>query len=147
MQDLAWWLGVTLREARARIAEVEGFLVEVETTLGPLMMLSSLRDVLGRSPDLPEVLLLPPEDPLITRPTTRPWLPADIADRVWPKAPPPGVVLLGGAVVGTWRRRRGNLIVSVFAELEQHHHDEIVRIGADLPLPYPEEPTVEIIPG
>lgn len=142
VEDLAWWLSVTKTEAMARIGEIEDLLVEVETTRGPLIIPELGSDRLGTAPDLPDVVLLPPEDPLITRPTTRPWLAPPVATLVWPKAPPPGVLLLGGQVAGTWRRQRNKLTVSMFTDTPSGQRAEIACLATQLPLPYDEVPRV-----
>ena len=143
--DLAWWLDTTKRAATAITSELINELVTVETALGPMLALQDIRHILDSPPPPPSVPLLPPDDPVINRRTARPWIDSDTARQLWPKAPPPGAVLIGGTVSATWRRRRNAITIHSSHPIEEQPRAAIVDSCMQLPLPFTDKPTVEFI--
>jgi uncharacterized protein YcaQ len=122
--DLAAWIGLPLRDARAGLAAIAGDLVEV----GEQMV-----DLAGHDP-APEPVparLLPAFDPYLLGWKHRGFaVPAEHARRVHPGG---GIVrptaTVDGTVVGTWSRREG---LAPFGELRAYDARELEAEAADM---------------
>ncbi len=142
VDDLKWWLDTSKAAAAATVAGLMPELESVATSEGPMLVTADTAAVLEDPPPAPELLLLPPEDPIINRRTARPWLPQSVAVQLWPKAPPPGAVLIGDRVAGVWRRRHRSLTVQSVQPLSATVRQGVEELAARLPLPSDDEPQV-----
>ncbi len=137
MTDLQRWLAASRADAAATVAalgdELVGVAVEGRSCLALAALLAKGDDVLD--PD--HVLLLPPDDVYISRTVKSLLVPdSQLARRLWPQAPPPGALIVGGEVCGTWRRRHGRVEISVWngARVTRSHCERAESIAAGWPL-------------
>ncbi len=129
VSDLQRWLAGSRADAKATVAALGEEIVEVSVDGRSCLALRDSLPVEGDLADPSRVLLLPPDDVYISR-TMRPVLvpDPDRATRLWPQAPPPGALVVGGEVCGTWRRRLGQVEITVWPGVEV---DEVVRRRAE----------------
>jgi hypothetical protein len=121
VQDLAYWRGERVGQARCWIELLGDEVMTVEADGQSLLALRADADVLNETPPEREawpVRLLYRFDPLLLGLKNKSWL-VDPAyyNRVWrPAGHIEGVILDYGRIAGTWRydRRNGGLVVSVF---------------------------------
>jgi hypothetical protein len=135
----AEWAGISSRVGRSAFDDLEPSLSPVRTPIGEAWILSedepSFRAAIGPAAParlLPSgdtyfllqgadrELLVPEEDrrPLL-------WTP-----RVWP-----GALLVGGEIVGTWRRDQGNVKIHPWRALSRGEREASEAEAASLPLP------------
>jgi DNA glycosylase AlkZ-like len=101
-------------EARRRWSALAGELIEVGADGATGSLLAADEPALRRAAPPEGVRLLPPGEPyLLSR--NRAWLVPDPAARkaIWPSIAAPGVVLLDGELVATWRARTKGSILQV----------------------------------
>lgn len=133
-QDLRWWLDGLQVDANATVAalgdELESVLVEGQ----PCLALRST--AAADSPvETTSLHLLPPDDTYINRRTTA--LLVTITERrklLWPKAPPPGALVIDGEVHGTWRRRKGTIELTPWSHTTRQLRSDVDELAASLPL-------------
>ncbi|MFC8734586.1 DNA glycosylase AlkZ-like family protein [Luteimicrobium sp. NPDC057192] len=139
-EGYASWAGVRPSEARATFGELAEELVAVGTPAGDAWALASDEDALragAASPQGPGARLLPSGDTYtLLQGADRELLVPD-ADRralLWTPRVWPGAVLLGGEVVGTWRRAEHRVVVEAWSPLDGDARDAVEREAAALPL-------------
>jgi len=144
VKDFQWWIDATSDDARSIVADVEDDLTEIETPHGPMLIATDAIDLLASPPEPPDVVLLPPDDPAFLRRTTSRWLDADLSRLVWPAAPPPGVVIVEGAIVGRWRRTTKRTAVELFSPQPRETLDAVTQQAVTFPIAFDREPMVHI---
>jgi hypothetical protein len=60
---------------------------------------------------------------------------AALRDSLWPSRVWPGAVLVGGEIVGTWRRARAVVVVTPWRPMSAAEREAVEREAASLPLP------------
>jgi hypothetical protein len=110
--EMAAWLGVAARDAAPWWSAVEDELCEVRVDGRLRWLLAEDLDRLSAPPDVVGVRLLPPRDPLLQLRDRASLLPKELHRFVWRSAGEPGVILLDGRSVATWRaRKKGTRLV------------------------------------
>lgn len=145
------WAGISVREAHATFAGLDGELMAVRTPIGDRFLLVADEADFGASTEAPtSVRLLPSGDAyyllqgadrdlLVPNPAHRArlWTP-----RVWP-----GAVLLAGEIVGTWRRAGPVVTVDPWRPLTPAELAAVERETASLPLPGITPPNLLMLRG
>jgi hypothetical protein len=136
--SFASWAGVRPRVAAATFDSLSRELIAVQTPIGERWILATDEPAF-RSPDgVASTRLLPSGDPyfllqgqdrelLVSEPATRSQL---WTSRVWP-----GAVLLGGEIVGTWRRSEHKLTLRLWRPLTRGERELLAEEAESLPLP------------
>lgn len=121
VQDLAYWRGTSVSNARGWLAALGNEVTEIETAGQTLLALRADLSALHETPPPPEawpVRLLYRFDPLLLGLKDKSWIVAPAYySRVWrPAGHIEGTVLDHGRIVGTWRYdwQGSDLVVSVF---------------------------------
>lgn len=130
--DLQWWLDGSRADANvtaeAIASELEELLVDGRRCLVTAPFTCA-------DPDPDAVLLLPPDGPYINRRTRDILLPEPTTRRqLWPQAPSPGALVIGGEIAGTWRRRATTVEFSPWFQVEPEHRTAAEEIAAAWPL-------------
>lgn len=142
VDDLQWFLATSKRAARRLVDDLGEELVGVNG----LLVHRTTAPLLEAATPPPPLLLLPPDDPALNRRTTRRLVSVEAARRMFPKAPPPGVVLADGEPIGTWRRRSRHVTVHPWVPLSGDQVRLAGEIVAGFPLPGDDEPRFTIEP-
>jgi winged helix DNA-binding protein len=135
----AEWAGVKTPEARATFDALDKSLTAVRTPIGEAWILARDEPGFREADESPAAARLLPSgdsyfllwgadrDLLVpdTRRLAELW-----TSRVWP-----GAVLVGGEIVGTWRRARADLSVRAWRWLTRAERDAVEAEGHSLPLP------------
>lgn len=116
--DLAAWAGITLGDARAGLAAD----AEAEPGTGPPTPPGAL----------PEPVLLGPFDPALHGWPDRVWLLGSYRQVVTTNGIFRPTVLVGGRVVGTWTRPRGQVELSLFEDVDPGTRRALADDGADV---------------
>ncbi|WP_372593267.1 DNA glycosylase AlkZ-like family protein [Actinotalea sp.] len=137
--SFARWAGVTAAEGRAALDGIARELLPVRTPVGDRLVLAADADLL-RSPaaDPSPARLLPSGDPFfLLQGAERELLVPDASQRarLWTPRVWPGAVLVGGEVVGTWRRAKGLVTVDPWRRLTPDERGSVEAEAASLPLP------------
>lgn len=143
VKDLQWWLDGLRSDAAATIAGLGDELEPVTVDgLQHLALAASLDRLTGDAPEPHNVHLLPPDDAYINRLHRGLLVPDPLLQRrLWPAAPPPGALVVGGEIVGTWRRRAGSVDVEAWREPVPALRERVGEIVAALPhQPHEAEP-------
>lgn len=121
IQDMAYWRGASVANARRWLATLGEEVIEVESERQTLLALRADMEVLNELPPPPElwpVRLLYRFDPLLLGLRDKSWLVEPTHyNRVWrPAGHIEGTLLEFGRIAGTWRydRRGGGLAVTLF---------------------------------
>jgi DNA glycosylase AlkZ-like len=102
----AAWTGIGVAEARQRFVELGANLVEAKLDGAVAWLLADDANVLDDPPTASGARLLPASDPFLAQRDRATLLPDKTAQRaVWRPAGAPGMVLVTGHPVGTWRAR------------------------------------------
>jgi len=136
---LARWAGVDAMAAVGAFDALGSELMGVRTPLGDGQILVEDLPVM-REPPLPTeaVRLLPSGDPyFLLWGADREFLVPDAAHRadLWTTRVWPGAVLVGGEIVGTWRRSKSLVAVTLWRRLSAQGREAIETEAASLPLP------------
>ena len=137
--SFAVWAGIKAAEARATFDALSRSLTAVRTPIGEAWILS--RDEAGfrESPGPPAAArLLPSGDAYyLLQGADRELLVPDSRRRgeLWTSRVWPGAVLVGGEIVGTWRRARADLTIQTWRRLTRAERDAVEAEAHSLPLP------------
>ena len=102
----AAWTGIGVAEARQRFVELGADLVEAKLDGAVAWLLADDADVLDDPPTASGARLLPAGDPFLAQRDRATLLPDKTAQRaIWRPVGAPGLVLVTGHPVGTWRAR------------------------------------------
>jgi hypothetical protein len=133
------WAGVDGRAATAALDAMGASLLAVRTPLGEAQIMAADEPAL-REPAAPTAAarLLPSGDPYyLLWGADRELVIPDAARRasLWTSRVWPGAVLVGGEIVGTWRRAQAIVVVTPWCHLSAHEREAIEREASTLPLP------------
>jgi hypothetical protein len=133
------WGGIDGPAAAAAFDALRPSLVAVRTPIGEGWILAEDEPLL-RAPAGPPAAarLLPSGDPYyLLWNADRELLVADPAHRaeLWTSRVWPGAVLVGGEIVGTWRRAKAVVVVTPWRDLSAGERDAVEAEAAALPLP------------
>jgi hypothetical protein len=135
----ARWAGISRRAAAATYASLEPELLPVETPAGEEWLLSADEPELRADPEAPApARLLPSGDAyFLLDGAERELLVPDPARRalLWTSRVWPGALLVGGEVVGTWRRATHVLRIEPWRRLAPGERAAVEAEAATLPLP------------
>jgi len=141
-QGFGKWASIGAREAVAAFDDLRAELAPVRTPFGAAWALSRDEETM-REPAAPPApaRLLPSGDAYtlgITKEDRALLLP-DAAQRaeLWTPRVWPGAVLVGGKVVGTWRRAQRTMTIQTWPRLSRAARDAVVAEAESLPLPDP----------
>jgi hypothetical protein len=140
----AKWAGIRPAQANATFDALSGSLIAVRTPIGDSWILARDEPVFRATTTaaVAAVRLLPSGDAyFLLHGVDRDLLVPDPARRaaLWTSRVWPGAVLVGGEVVGTWRRAGPNLTVEPWRRLSRAERDAVEADAECLPLPAVEE--------
>ena len=131
-----WWTGGSHADAAATMAALAPELATVDVEGEEALMLAEDVEAAGAAPPPKGVRVLPPEDPYVNRLAAAVLMP-DPSHRklLYPKAPPPGAVVVNGEVAATWRRRNTKLSITPLpgADLDPWR-EEVETVAAQIPV-------------
>jgi hypothetical protein len=136
-RHFAAWTGFAAGEARDRFYSLGSELVEIKLDGAPVVALADDLDTLTDPPLASGARLLPAGDPFLAQRDRSTLLPDKARQRaVWRPAGSPGLVLMTGHPVGTWRARttgsRLHVSVEAFGRLGDRQHTAIEQAAAAL---------------
>ena len=130
--DLQWWCNGSRADANVTAEAIAGDLNELLVDGRQCQVTAPFTDA---GPDPDAVLLLPPDDPYINRKTRDILLPEPTTRRLlWPQAPPPGALVIGGEIAGTWRRRATTVEFTPWCHVAPEHRAAAEGTAAAWPL-------------
>jgi len=135
----ATWAGIRAPEARGAFDALSGSLATVRTPIGDSCILARDEPAFREPPSEPAaVRLLPSGDAYyLLQDADRELLVPDARRRseLWTPRVWPGAVLVGGEIVGTWRRAQADLSVQAWRRLSRAERGAVEAEAASLPLP------------
>jgi hypothetical protein len=137
--SFARWAGVTPRGGSRAFDALDGSLTRVRTPIGAGWILSSdeaeIRKPSGS--DSPARLLPSGDAYYLLQGDDRKLLVPDSKRRaeLWTTRVWPGALLVGGEIVGTWRRANEKVSIQTWRRLTRAERDAVVGEGESLPLP------------
>jgi hypothetical protein len=138
------WAGIANTQAQATFDELERSLTAVRTPIGEASILTRDEPLFRASPGAPApARLLPSGDAYyLLQGVDRELLVPDAARRgdLWTSRVWPGAVLVGGEIVGTWRRAKADLAIEPWRRLSRAEREAVEAEAAALPLPGIEGP-------
>ena len=137
---LAHWAGIGVRTARELLDELGGEVLPVRTPVGDAWLLGQDEAAVRERPEPPAPARLLPSGDAYTLGVTkeeRALLVPDAARRreLWTPRVWPGAVLVGGNVVGTWRRAQASVTIHPWQRLSRTAREAVVAEAESLPLP------------
>jgi DNA glycosylase AlkZ-like len=138
-RQFAAWTGIGADDARARFAALERELVEVRLDGSPGWILAADRDALVDPPTAAGARLLPAGDPFLAQRDRATLIPDRAMQRaLWRPVGSPGLVLMTGHPVGTWRAKvagdRLDVAVQPFAPLNDRQCTAIEQAAGGVAL-------------
>lgn len=138
-QAFATWAGIAEAEARATFAALSRSLIAVRTPIGDEWILARDERGFRESPGPPAAAhLLPSGDTyFLLWGTGRELLVPDASQRaeLWTSRVWPGALLVGGEIVGTWRRAQADITVHLWRRLSRPEREAVESEARSLPLP------------
>lgn len=138
-ESYARWAGVKPTMADAVFQALHGSLLAVQTPLGEAWALVEDEEALrAEAPAEKTARLLPSGDSyFLLQGGERSLLVPDETHRasLWPSRVWPGAVLLGGEIVGTWRRSSHKVTITPWKRLGPSDLEAVEAAATDLPLP------------
>ena len=134
----AGWSGLKPPRAHEAFDALRGSLVPVQTPIGEAWILASDEDAFRAAKAVAPARLLPSGDAFfLLQGHDRELLVPDAKRRasLWTSRVWPGAVLVGGEVVGTWRRAHAALTVQPWTRLPRASKSAVESEAASLPLP------------
>jgi len=143
-KGLQWWTGSSDADAVATMAALGPELATVTVDGEEVLMLADDVSAALSAPAPEGLHLLPPDDLYINRLCGALLLPdATQYGMLYPHAPLPGAIVVDGAVVGVWRRRRRRFMVTSFAaSIADNLKEQVADAARALPLPGDPDETV-----
>ena len=142
----ARWSSVHRRHAAAAFDALGRALLPVRTPIGDAWLLTEDEAMARAAPGpVAAARLLPSGDTyfLLWREDRELLVPeADRRDRLWTSRVWPGALLVGGALVGTWRRAQATVQVEPWRRLTRAERDAVEAEAATFPLPGLDGPVV-----
>lgn len=140
------WAGIGRREAIAAFERLDGSLTPVQTPLGEARILGRDEAAFRLTQERTTVVrLLPSGDAYyLLHGDGRRLLIRDAArrDELWTSRVWPGALLVGGEIVGTWRRTTNTVTVRPWKRLTRREREAIESEAVSMPLPGVEAPIV-----
>jgi hypothetical protein len=135
----AKWAGIGPREGPAAFEALGESITSVRTPIGDRWILAS-DEPMFRAPAAPTsaARLLPSGDTFfLLHGSDREFVVPDATRRalLWTSRVWPGAVLLGGEIVGTWRRAEGDITIGPWRRLTRAERDALEAEAESLPLP------------
>lgn len=138
-ESFAGWSGIGLKHAFTAFETLGKSLMPVRTPIGDAWMLASDEATIraAHGPAAPARLLPSGDAYFLLQGSDRELLIPDPARQrmLWTPRVWPGAVLLGGEVVGVWRRIDRTLTVQPWIRVSRAAHDAVEREAQGLPLP------------
>lgn len=139
-QGFAKWASLGAAYAARAFAELDDELIAVRTPTGSAHLLASDESLMREATaDAAPARLLPSGDAYtlgITSEDRALLVPNDAQrDELWTPRVWPGAVLVGGKIVGTWRRAQRRMTIHVWGSLSRAAREAIVEEAESLPLP------------
>jgi hypothetical protein len=138
-ESFAWWAGIRPRHAVAAFQALGSSLTPVRTPVGNGWILSRDEPTFHAAPGpVAPARLLPSGDAyLLAQGADRELLVPEVERRraLWPLRVWPGGVLVGGEVVGTWRRADQAMTIQPWRPLSGGEREAVASEAASLPLP------------
>ncbi|MDX2344231.1 MAG: crosslink repair DNA glycosylase YcaQ family protein [Acidimicrobiia bacterium] len=132
--DLQWWLDGLATDARETVRSLGKELETVSLAGRSCLVLRSDDALVETEPD--SIHVLPPDDPYINRRIGKLLVPDPARRRLlWPQAPPPGALVIGCEVAGTWRRRDGTIDITPWRDIPTRVRNNVGDVAGSLPLP------------
>lgn len=132
------WAGISARQGRQAFDDLEGSLTPVRTPIGDGWILTSDEPALRAAPPSPaSARLLPSGDAYwLFHGRDRELLVPDVDHRLalWTPRVWPGALLLGGDIVGTWRRAQEKVTIETWRRLSVAERAVVEAEAASLPL-------------
>lgn len=141
---LQWWTDSSAEDASKTMAALGPELATVQVAGEEVLMLAEDIDRATIATPPEGIHLLPPDDVYISR-LAGPLLVPDAAlyNRLYPKAPNPGALVIDGEVVATWRRRDRRLTMIPFPGVKTGElSDRVLEAAKALPLESDPDSTV-----
>jgi len=133
------WAGVRVPEARPTFDALSKSLTAVRTPIGDAWILARDEPAFRETATTPApARLLPSGDTYFLRwGADRELLVPDSRRRgeLWTSRVWPGAVMLGGEIVGTWRRAKADVIVQLWRRLSRTEREAVEEEALSLPLP------------
>jgi hypothetical protein len=134
-RHFAAWTGIGAGEARARLEELGREVVEVKLDGAAGWMLADDLELLADPPPASGARLLPAGDPFLAQRDRTTLVPDKAVQRaVWRPVGSPGLVLMTGRPVGTWRARvvgkRLDVAIETVASLGERQRTAIEQAAA-----------------
>jgi Winged helix DNA-binding domain len=137
--SFATWAGIGDGQARAAFDGLSRSLTAVRTPIGDAWILTGDEPAFREPPGPPAAArLLPSGDAYyLLQGADRELLVPDAAKRsaLWTSRVWPGAVLVGGEIVGTWRRAHANLTIEPWRRLSRPEREAVEAEAQSLPLP------------
>ena len=131
--DLQWWLDGSRADAKITVDHLAAEMVRVKAE-GDTLWTTVPID--ASDPDPAVIHLLPPDDNYLSRRHKDLLVPDREQQRLlWPAAPPPGALIIGAEVAGTWRRRGPQIEITSWREVRPKERQAAEKLAASLPLP------------
>jgi hypothetical protein len=138
-EAFAWWAGLRPRHGVAVFQALGSSLTPVQTPVGEAWILSRDEPTLRAAPGaVAPARLLPSGDAyLLAQGADRELLVPDSDRRraLWTPRVWPGGLLVGGEIVGTWRRADQAMTIQLWRPLSGGERDAVAAEAASLPLP------------
>lgn len=138
----AQWAGIKPPAGRAAFDALVGSLTLVRTPIGDSWILTRDEPDFGvrRGPAAPARLLPSGDAYFLLQGADRELLVPDAVRRreLWTPRVWPGAVLVGGDIVGTWRRAQADVTIAVWRRLSRSEREAVDAEAAALPLSIPE---------
>jgi len=136
-RQFAMWTGVSAAEARDRFYSIGSELVDVKLDGATAMVLKADRETLSDPPLASGARLLPAGDPFLAQRDRSTLVPDKARQRaLWRPVGSPGLVLMTGHPVGTWRARttgsRLHVTVDAFRPLGDRQRTAIEQAAATM---------------
>jgi hypothetical protein len=136
-ESFARWAGIPMRRGVAAFGELGRSLTPVRSPVGDAWILTRDEPAFRAAPG-PEApaRLLPSGDAYFLGDDREVLVPgADRRRQLWTPRVWPGALLVGGALVGTWRRAHATVTVQTWRRLSRAARDAVEAEAASLPLP------------
>jgi len=133
------WAGIGQAGGRAAFEGLAGSLTPVRTPIGDAWILASDEPTFraGGGPVAPARLLPSGDAYFLVHGADRELLVSDQGRRaeLWTPRVWPGAVLVGGDIVGIWRRAQGDVTIAPWRRLSRPERDAVEEEAASMPLP------------
>ena len=138
-QSFARWAGLPLQSGVAAFDDLSRTLIPVRTPIGEAWILSRDESEFRTAPAraFPARLLPSGDSYWLLQGDDRQLLVEDAThrDALWPSRVWPGALLVGGEIVGTWRRSQNKLAIDTWRRLTREEKASVDAEGSTLPIP------------